>query len=133
MSSIAGVADNFYLRFARVVLTCVTTLVAIGTVHAAENIDSVPHDLKVPEGFSIELVAGPPLVERPIVAAFDDEGRLYVAESSGSNDKVEQQLSEKPHRVVRLEDADGDGKFDRRKVFADHLMLLSQSRQGAKS
>ena len=70
--------------------------------------------LKVPEGFSVELVAGPPLVERPITAAFDDDGRLYVAESSGSNDPVEKQLEERPHRIVRLEDADGDGKFDRR-------------------
>ena len=75
--------------------------------------------LKAPEGFSIELAAGPPLVDRPIVAAFDDEGRLYVAESSGSNDPVEKQLAEKPHRIVRLEDTDGDGKFDRRTVFAD--------------
>src|SRR5262245_14133715 len=37
--------------------------------------------LNVPDGFSIELVAGPPLVERPITGAFDDEGQLYVAES----------------------------------------------------
>jgi putative membrane-bound dehydrogenase-like protein len=79
--------------------------------------------LKVPDGFTIELAAGPPLVERPIVAAFDDEGRLYVAESSGSNDKVQKQLEDKPHRIVRLEDTDGDGKFDKRIVFADHMMF----------
>ena len=79
--------------------------------------------LKVPDGFSIELVAEPPLVERPIVAAFDDEGRLYVAESSGSNDPVEKQLEERLHRVVRLEDADGDGRFDRRTVFANRMMF----------
>ena len=78
---------------------------------------------KVPDGFSIELAAGPPLVERPIVAAFDDDGRLYVAESSGSNDPVQKQLEEKPHRIVRLEDTDGDGKFDRRTVFADQMMF----------
>ena len=57
------------------------------------------------------------------MAAFDDEGRLYVAESSGSNDPVEKQLEDKPHRVVRLEDTDGDGKFDHRTVFADRLMF----------
>jgi putative membrane-bound dehydrogenase-like protein len=79
--------------------------------------------LKVPDGFSIELVAGQPLVERPIVASFDDEGRLYVAESSGSNDPVEQQLEQLPHRIVRLEDSDGNGKFDRRTVFADRMMF----------
>ena len=68
--------------------------------------------LTVPPGFEVERVAGPPQVNRPIVADFDEEGRLYVADSSGSNDKVELQLKEKPHRIVRLEDKDGDGRFD---------------------
>jgi putative membrane-bound dehydrogenase-like protein len=79
--------------------------------------------LTVPDGFEVVRVAGPPLVERPIAADFDEDGRLYVAESSGSNAKVEQQLAEKPHRVLRLEDVDGDGVFDRRTVFADRMML----------
>src|SRR5215204_1330906 len=60
--------------------------------------------LTVPDGFEIERVAGPPLVNRPIVADFDEQGRLYVADSSGSNDKVDQQLATRPHRIVRLED-----------------------------
>src|SRR5688500_15224961 len=60
--------------------------------------------LAVAPGFSVERVAGPPLVNRPIVADFDEEGRLYVADSSGSNDKVDKQLVDKPHRIVRLED-----------------------------
>ena len=92
-------------------------------IHAAENTPDSPPIPKVPDGFSIELVAGPPLVERPIVAAFDGDGRLYVAESSGSNDPVDKQLAEKPHRIARLEDTDGDGKFDRRTVFADRMMF----------
>jgi putative membrane-bound dehydrogenase-like protein len=77
----------------------------------------------VPPGFEIEKVAGPPLVNRPIVADFDEEGRLYVADSSGSNDKVEKQLADKPHRIVRLEDKDGDGRFDSSVVFADKMMF----------
>jgi putative membrane-bound dehydrogenase-like protein len=79
--------------------------------------------LTVPAGFSVERVAGPPLVNRPIVADFDDEGRLYVADSSGSNDKVDKQLADKPHRIVRLEDANGDGRFDKSTVFADRMMF----------
>src|SRR2546430_3044226 len=79
--------------------------------------------LKVPEGFEVERVAGPPLVDRPIVADFDELGRLYVADSSGSNDKVEIQLQDKPHRIVRLEDTDGDGRFDKSVVFADKMMF----------
>ena len=79
--------------------------------------------LTVPAGFEVERVAGPPLVDRPIVADFDDEGRLYVADSSGSNDRVEKQLADRPHRIVRLEDTNGDGRFDASVVFADKMML----------
>jgi putative membrane-bound dehydrogenase-like protein len=83
-----------------------------------------PHQLPtVPEGFEVELVAGPPLVDRPIVADFDELGRLYVAESSGSNENVQTQLAKKPHRILRLEDTDGDGRFDTRTVFADRMMF----------
>src|SRR5713226_4379542 len=81
------------------------------------------HTFTLPDGFEVELVAGPPLVERPIVADFDEQGRLYVADSSGSNDKLEKQLQDKPHRVVRLEDTDGDGRFDHSTVFADKVMF----------
>ena len=77
----------------------------------------------IPEGFTIERIAGPPLVDRPITAAFDDEGRLYVADSSGSNDNVKKQLAEKPHRIIRLQDRDGDGQFDKKTVFADKMMF----------
>jgi putative membrane-bound dehydrogenase-like protein len=81
------------------------------------------HTFTLPTGFEIEMAAGPPLVDRPIVADFDEEGRLYVADSSGSNEKVEVQLQKKPHRIVRLEDGDGDGRFDRRTIFADRMMF----------
>jgi putative membrane-bound dehydrogenase-like protein len=79
--------------------------------------------LTVPPDFEVERVAGPPLVDRPIVADFDEEGRLYVADSSGSNDKVDKQVVERPHRIVRLEDTNGDGRFDKSVVFADRMML----------
>src|SRR3954452_7532725 len=81
------------------------------------------HAFTLPEGFTVELAAGPPLIDRPIVADFDERGRLYVAESSGTNDKAVVQLENKPHRIVRLEDVDGDGRFDRRTIFADRMMF----------
>jgi putative membrane-bound dehydrogenase-like protein len=101
---------------------CISSIVATIAIAQDSGTTTLPV-LKVAEGFAIELVAGPPLVERPITAAFDDEGRLYVAESSGSNDPVEKQLEQLPHRIVRLEDIDGDGKYDRRTVFADRMMF----------
>jgi len=91
----------------------------------AEQASSPPAGpaLVVPAGFTIERVAGPPLVNRPIVADFDEEGRLYVADSSGSNDKTDKQVVDRPHRIVRLEDTDGDGRFDKSVVFADRMMF----------
>src|SRR5580704_5470591 len=79
--------------------------------------------ITVPVGFEVELIAGPPLVERPVSADFDEQGRLYVTDSSGSNDAPEKQLKDKPHRVVRLEDTHGDGHFDKSTVFADRMMF----------
>jgi len=79
--------------------------------------------LTVPDGFEVEQVAGPPLVERPISGSFDENGRFYVTDSSGSNDKVEKQLTERPHRIIRLEAAGWDGRFTQNKVFADHMMF----------
>lgn len=81
------------------------------------------HKFTLPDGFQIELVATSPLVDRPITADFDELGRLYVADSSGSNDPVQKQLEDKSHRIVRLQDTDGDGKFDKSIVFADKMMF----------
>ncbi|MFO0821223.1 MAG: PVC-type heme-binding CxxCH protein [Pirellulales bacterium] len=81
------------------------------------------HNFTLPDGFTIEKIAGPPLVDRPITADFDEHGRLYISDSSGTNDKVDKQLAERPHRILRLEDTDGDGKFDQRVVFADGMMF----------
>src|SRR5258708_25510714 len=105
-------------------LACYIAAIAFGrSILAADSPPSSSPLPKVPDGFSIELATGPPLVERPIVASFDDEGRLYGAESSGSHDPVQKQLELKPHRIARLEDTDGDGKFDKRIVFADHMTV----------
>jgi putative membrane-bound dehydrogenase-like protein len=81
------------------------------------------HTFTLPVGFDIELAAGPPLVDRPIVADFDEQGRLYVADSSGSNEPVAQQLLKKPHRILRLADSRGTGHFDQRTIFADQMMF----------
>ncbi|MEO6244203.1 MAG: PVC-type heme-binding CxxCH protein [Opitutaceae bacterium] len=79
--------------------------------------------LTVPDGFTVELVAGPPLVNRPIAIAFDERGRLYAADSSGLSDRAPIQFEQKPHRIMRLEATHGDGRFDRATEFADKMMF----------
>lgn len=81
------------------------------------------HTFTLPEGFTIELAAGADLAPRPIAAALDEKGRLYVTDSSGTNENVKLQLEKKPHRIVRLEDTNGDGVFDRRTVFVKNVMF----------
>jgi putative membrane-bound dehydrogenase-like protein len=79
------------------------------------------HNFTLPAGFTIERAAGPPLINLPIVADFDERGQLYVAEAAGAITKPEIQAEATPHRVVRLVDTDGDGKFDTSTVFADKV------------
>ena len=97
-------------------------MMALQLAHAVEvNLNG--HTFTLPDGFEIELVGRSPLVDRPITADFDEQGRLYVADSSGSNDKPDKQVIERTHRIVRLEDTDGDGQFDKSVVFADKMMF----------
>ena len=87
------------------------------------EIKLAPHVFTVPDGYTVGLVAGTNLVQRPVSASFDDKGRLYVTDSSGSNAKTDEQVKNPDHRVLRLEDTDGDGKFDKSVVFADKVMF----------
>src|SRR5262245_38495051 len=77
----------------------------------------------VPDGFTIEVAAETPVVERPVMACFDDRGRLFVVDSSGANEPFEKLLKNPPHRIVVIEDTDGDGRFDKRTLFADKLVM----------
>ncbi|HKA06353.1 MAG TPA: PVC-type heme-binding CxxCH protein, partial [Gemmataceae bacterium] len=100
-----------------------TLLAAEPTKPATHQIKLDAHTFTLPVGFTIERVAGPPLVDRPISASFDDRGRLYVTDSSGSNEKLTEQLKHPGHRVIRLEDTKGTGVFDKSTVFADKMMF----------
>ena len=107
----------------RSVLFGLALSVIAGSQLVAGEIALNGHKFTLPDGFEIELVATSPLVDRPITADFDELGRLYVADSSGSNDPVQKQLDERTHRIVRLQDSDGDGKFDKSVVYADKMMF----------
>src|SRR2546426_3852368 len=78
---------------------------------------------QVPDGFSIERVAGEPQVIFPMFAAFDEGGRLFVAESSGLDLYAELNAQTRKCRVKLLEDRDGDGRFETSTVFADKLVF----------
>ncbi len=69
----------------------------------------------VPEGFEASLFASEPMVRQPCSMAFDAKGRLFV----GMGPQYRNPKPETPgDSVVMLEDTDGDGKADRKEIFA---------------
>lgn len=107
----------------RILTWSVALFSCLGIAAGAAEFEFPTQKLTVPDGFEVDQIAGPPLVDRPISGSFDEEGRFYVTDSSGSNDKVDKQLAEKPHRIMRLEAAGLDGRFTLSHVFADHMMF----------
>ena len=102
--------------------------------------------MKLPEGFTAQLVAAEPLVRQPVAMNFDDRGRLWVIQylqypnpvgltrvsvdrySRTEYDRVPEPPPRGPRgadRVTILEDTDGDGRADQAKDFVDGLNLAT--------
>jgi putative membrane-bound dehydrogenase-like protein len=86
--------------------------------------ESLKHAI-TPVGFRVEMHAAEPLLEgKPLAMAFDGDGRLFVAESVDyPNELVEPGQGDGRDRIVSILDADGDGRADRRTLFADKLSI----------
>jgi len=90
---------------------------------------------KLPPGFAATVFAAEPDVRQPIAMALDGRGRLWVAEgytyaevrAAGARLGWESKLRD---RIVMFEDADGDGRFDRRTVFIEGLEHLTSIEVG---
>jgi putative membrane-bound dehydrogenase-like protein len=79
--------------------------------------------MTVPDGFTVTLAAAEPDVVRPIAFAIDDRGRLWVAEAHTYPRRAPE--GQGRDRILILEDTDGDGRLDKRKVFIENLNLVS--------
>ncbi|MEQ8852837.1 PVC-type heme-binding CxxCH protein [Gimesia sp.] len=100
------------------VLSCLSLIVL--SLNAVTHAEEMP---RVPAGFTIERVTNSELTKYPMMAGFDDHGRLFIAESSGENTRAPQLIKEPKSMIRMLEDLDGDGRFDKSTVFADKLTL----------
>lgn len=114
-------SDDFLERF-MLQLRFLAAAVAWGGILSAviEADDRLP---RVPEGYTVELVAGPEQVRHPMMGCFDDRGRLYVCESAGTNRKAGELLDDPQDSIKVLEDTDGDGVYDKSWTFADKLVF----------
>ena len=75
-------------------------------------------------GFRAELVAADPLIGDPIAMQFAPDGKLWVVEMRGYMPNVDGVGEREPVAMIAvLDDTDGDGRYDRRSVFADKLIM----------
>lgn len=80
--------------------------------------------MKIEDGFEVKLVAEEPMVTAPVALSFDIQGRIWVVEMVGYMPDVDGKGEDKPNgKIVILEDSNGDGLMDKRKVFLDSLVL----------
>jgi len=85
------------------------------------TLDKSAGAMTLPKGFTATLFAGEPDVHQPIALCIDHRGRLWVAE----NDSYPKWEEHGKDRIVIFEDTDGDGKFDKRTVFAEGFHYIS--------
>jgi putative membrane-bound dehydrogenase-like protein len=86
-----------------------------------EPADSIKH-LAVFPGFEKTLFASEPDIVKPIWVAWDERGRLWIAETIDYPNEM-QPAGEGRDRLKICEDTNGDGKADKFTVFAEKLSV----------
>lgn len=81
--------------------------------------------MEAPEGFVVDLIAAEPEITQPIAMTFDARGRLWVVEGHTYPQRAKGGHHDGQDRILILEDGDGDGRFEIRKVFAENINLAS--------
>ena len=76
-----------------------------------------------PKGFKVTLAASEPDIVKPISFTLDPKGRLWVVE--GHTYPIPAPEGQGKDRILIMEDTDGDGVLDSRKVFIEGLSLVS--------
>src|SRR5207244_4907963 len=77
---------------------------------------------QLPPGFELKLFAAEPDIVKPITMAWDERGRLWVAESLDYPNEIHPGERGRD-RIKILEDTDRDGKADKFTIFAEGLNI----------
>ncbi|MCB0666968.1 MAG: ThuA domain-containing protein [Saprospiraceae bacterium] len=85
--------------------------------------DASQKRIQIPPGFSLQLFAAEPDILKPISAAWDHRGRLWLLESRDYPNEINLEDGQGNDRIKILEDTDGDGRADKFTIFADHLSV----------
>lgn len=86
--------------------------------------DEALKQFTIQPGYKIELVASEPMIQVPTILQFDPAGRLWVVEMRNFMATPEGVGETNPvGRISILEDADGDGRAEKHKIFLDGLVM----------
>lgn len=77
----------------------------------------------VPPGFEVQLFAAEPDIVNPLYMAWDERGRLWIAETIDYPNELEEETGPGRDRIKILEDMDGDGRADTFTIFAEGLSI----------
>ncbi|MBI3416441.1 MAG: c-type cytochrome [Verrucomicrobia bacterium] len=83
--------------------------------------ESMKHIVLQP-GFGVSLFAAEPQITKPIALAWDERGRLWIAETVDYPNEL-QPAGQGRDRIKICEDTDGDGRADKFTIFADKLSI----------
>ena len=83
------------------------------------RLDGIEFNLQ--PGLTLERAVPKSLVKWPVVVDWDCDGRLVVVEAGGAFKPIVNSNKKLLDKIVRLEDTDGDGIFDKRILAADKL------------
>ncbi len=92
--------------------------------------EEVAATMELPPGFKCVVFAAEPDVRQPIGIAWDAKGRLWVAENYTFAENPMRWDTKLRDRLIILEDKDGDGKHDGRKVFWEGGSYLTSVETG---
>ena len=104
------------LKFWLLFLTC-----QMAFADEPERISLDGSEFELRQGLKLEKAVPDSLVKWPVVVDWDSDGRLVVVEAGGAFKPIVKSNKKLLDKIVRLEDTDGDGVYDKRILAADKL------------
>ncbi|WP_028666326.1 PVC-type heme-binding CxxCH protein [Runella zeae] len=117
-----------YFPTAIVTLSCLAGIFTVFSGAAPQPADTPKTaaqklaEFTVPDGYTVEVAAGPDLVDYPMFSMIDETGRMFVFESIGHVYKKTQDALDNPQfRINLLTDTNDDGVYDKSTIYADKV------------
>jgi putative membrane-bound dehydrogenase-like protein len=77
--------------------------------------------MTIKPGYNVNVFAAEPMITQPMAFCWDDKGRLWIAENKDYESRGHGFSNAGNSRILILEDTNGDGQADSKKVFMEGL------------